>query len=113
MYCKDGTIWQSLSHKHPLHIVGDFNAKLPDYPPEVETHYRSFIRAVRGETHTTSTFSIAGRISKLFTLGCIAQRVNRSIEFDPATGHIKGDDYADYFIKGHRPRKGWECYYKV
>ena len=113
MYCKDGTIWQSLSHKHPLHIVGDFNAKLPDYPPETETHYRSFIRAVRGETQTTSPFSIAGKISKLFTLGCIAQRVNRSIEFDPATGHIKGDDYADYFIKGHRPRKGWECYYKV
>ena len=113
MYCKDGTIWQSLSHKHPLHIVGDFNAKLPDYPPETETHYRSFIRAVRGETQTTSPFAIAGKISQLFTLGCIAQRVNRSIEFDPATGHIKGDDYADYFIKGHRPRKGWECYYKV
>ena len=113
MYCKDGTIWQSLSHKHPLHIVGDFNAKLPDYPPETETHYRSFIRAVRGETQTTSPFAIAGKISQLFTLGCIAQRVNRSIEFDPATGHIKGDDYADYFIKGHRPRKGWECYYQV
>ena len=113
MYCKDGTIWQSLSHKHPLHIVGDFDAKLPDYPPETETHYRSFIRAVRGETQTTSPFSIAGKISQLFTLGCIAQRVNRSIEFDPATGRIKGDDYADYFIKGHRPRKGWECYYSV
>ena len=113
MYCKDGTIWQSLSHKHPLHIVGDFDAKLPDYPPETETHYRSFIRAVRGETQTTSPFSIAGKISQLFTLGCIAQRVNRSIEFDPATGRIKGDDYADYFIKGHRPRKGWEGYYNV
>ena len=113
MYCKDGTVWQSLSHKHPLHLVGDFNAKLPDYPPETETHYRSFIRAVKGETKTTSPFSVGGRISQLFTLGCIAQRVNRSIEFDPATGTIKGDEYASYFIKGHRPRKGWEGYYKV
>ncbi len=113
MYCKDGTIWQSLSHKHPLHIVGDFNAKLPDYPPETETHYRSFIRAVRGETKTTSPFEISGRISQLFTLGCIAQRVNRSIVFNRAKGEIVGDEYANYFIKGPRPRKGWEGYYKV
>ena len=113
MYCKDGTVWQSLSHKHPLHRVGDFDAKLPDYPPETETHYRSFIRAVRGETKTTSPFSVSGRISQLFTLGCIAQRVRRSIVFDPAKGEIVGDEYANYFIKGPRPRKGWEGYYKI
>ena len=113
MYCKDGTVWQSLSHKHPLHIVGDFNAKLPDYPPETETHYRNFIRAVRGETKANSPFSVAGRISQLFALGCIAQRVNRGFDFDPAAGRILGDDYANYFIKGIRPRKGWEGYYNV
>ena len=113
MYCKDGTVWQSLSHKHPLHLVGDFNAKLPDYPPETETHYRNFIRAVRGETKANSPFSVSGRISQLFALGCIAQRVNRGFAFDPAAGKILGDDYADYFIKGIRPRKGWEGYYKV
>ena len=113
MYCKDGTVWQSLSHKHPLHRVGDFDAKLPDYPPETETHYRSFIRAVRGETRTTSPFSVSGRISQLFTLGCIAQRVRRSIVFDPAKGEIVGDEYANYFIKGPRPRKGWEGYYRI
>lgn len=113
MYCKDGTIWQSLSHKHPLHLVGDFNAKLPDYPPETESHYRNFIRAVLGETKTNSPFSVAGRISQLFTLGCIAQRVRRGFVFDPAAGKIVGDDYADYFIKGIPPRKGWEDYYKV
>ena len=113
MYCKDGTVWQSLSHKHPLHLVGDFDAKLPDYPPETETHYRNFIRAVRGETKANSPFSVAGRISQLFALGCIAQRVRRGFEFDPAAGKILGDGYADYFIKGIRPRKGWEGYYNV
>ena len=113
MYCRDGTIWQSLSHKHPLHLVGDFDAKLPDYPPETETHYRSFLRAVKGETATTSPFSVAGRISQLFCLGCIAQRVNRGFEFDVASGRIPGDEYADRFLRGLPPRKGWEQYYSV
>ena len=116
MYQKDGTVWQSLSHRHPLHRVGDFNAKLPDYPAvdeKVHTHYRNFILAVKGETKTTSPFSVGGRISQFFTLGCIAQRVNRSIVFDKAKGEIVGDEYANFFIKGPQPRKGWEGYYKV
>jgi hypothetical protein len=71
------------------------------------------VRAVRGETKTTSPFSVAGKISQLFCLGCIAQRVNRGFEFDVATGKIPGDEYADFFIKGLPPRKGWEQYYKV
>ena len=116
MYQKDGTVWQSLSHRHPLHRVGDYNAKLPDFPSVDEkkhTHYRNFILAVKGETKTTSPFEVGGRISQLFTLGCIAQRVRRSIVFDKAKGEIVGDEYANYFIKGPQPRKGWECYYKV
>ncbi len=113
MYCKDGTVWQSLSHKHPLHVVGDYDAKLPDYPPETETHYRNFIRAVRGETETNSPFSVSGRISQLFALGCIAQRINRGFVFDPAKGEIVGDEYANFFLKGQPPRKGWEHYFKI
>jgi len=116
MYCKDGTVWQSLSHRHPLHLVGDFNAKLPDFPAVDEkshTHYRNFVLAVKGETKTTSPFSVAGPISQLFSLGCIAQRVNRGFTFDREKEVIVGDDYANYFIKGLPPRKGWECYYQV
>ena len=113
MYCRDGMIWQSLSHKHPLHIVGDFNAKLPGYPPETESHYRNFIRAVRGETKANSPFSVAGRLSQLFALGCIAQRINRGFRFDPVKGEAIGDEYASFFLKGQPPRKGWENYFKV
>ena len=116
MYCKDGSVWQSLSHRHPLHRVGDYNAKLPDFPSvdeKTHTHYRNFILAVKGETKTTSPFSVGGRISQLFTLGCIAQRVRRGFTFDPAKGEIVGDEYANFFLKGPAPRKGWECYYKV
>ena len=113
MYQKDGTVWQSLSHRHPLHRVGDYHAKLPDFPHGESSHYRNFILAVKGETKTTSPFSVAGKISQLFTLGCIAQRVRRGFTFDRAKGEIVGDDYANYFIKGPKPRKGWEEYYKV
>ena len=113
MYCKDGTVWQSLSHKHPLHLVGDFNARLPDYPPETETHYRNFIRAVRGETTANSPFSVAAKLSQLFCLGCIAQRVRRDFDFDAASGRIVGDEYADRLLKGLPPRKGWESYYSA
>ena len=113
MYCRDGMVWQSLSHKHPLHVVGDYDARLPDYPAETETHYRNFLLAVKGEQKARSPFEIAAPLSQLFCLGCIAQRVNRSFDFNPATGAIPGDEYANAFLKGPAPRKGWEEYYRV
>jgi len=113
VYCKDGSVWQSLSHKHAIHRVGDYDAKLPDFPNGESSHYRNFILAVKGEKKTTSPFSVAGKISQLFTLGCIAQRVRRGFAFDPVKGQILGDDYAAYFLKGPAPRKGWEEYYTV
>ena len=113
VYQKDGTVWQSLSHKHPLHLVGDHGAKLPDFPHETDSHYRAFIRAVKGETKTTSPFSVAAPLSQLFCLGNVAQRVRRGFAFDPAKGAILGDEYAAYFLKGPAPRTGWEEYYRV
>jgi len=113
VYQKDGTVWQSLSHKHPLHRVGDYEAKLPDFEHGDSSHYRNFIRAVKGEGKTTSPFSVGGRISQLFALGNIASRVRRGFTFDPIKGKIEGDEYASYYLKGPAPRKGWESYYKV
>ena len=113
MYQKDGTVWQSLSHKHPLHVVGDYDRKLPDYPAEFCTHYEGFLRAVRGEMETLSPFSVAAPLSQVFTLACIAQRLDRGFAFDPKAKRIVGDDEADALLKGAPPAKGWECYYKV
>ena len=113
MYQRDGTVWQSLSHKHPLHVVGDYDRKLPDYPAEFCTHYEGFLRAVRGEMETLSPFSVAAPLSQVFTLACIAQRLDRGFAFDPAKKRIVGDDEADALLKGVPPAKGWECYYKV
>ena len=113
MYQRDGTVWQSLSHKHPLHVVGDYERKLPDYPAEFCTHYEGFLRAVRGEMETLSPFSVAAPLSQVFTLACIAQRLDRGFEFDPEKKRIVGDAEADALLKGTPPAKGWECYYKV
>jgi predicted dehydrogenase len=115
MYQRDGTIWQSLSHKHPLHVVGDYNRKLPDYPAEFCTHYEGFLRAVRGEMDTTSPFSVGAPLSQVFALACIAQRLNRGFKFDPGRQEIVGDSEANALLLGPAgcPRKGWEEYYKV
>ena len=115
MYQRDGTIWQSLSHKHPLHVVGDYNRKLPDYPAEFCTHYEGFLRAVRGEMDTTSPFSVGAPLSQVFALACIAQRLNRGFKFDPGRQEIVGDSEANELLLGPAgcPRKGWEEYYKV
>ena len=113
MYQRDGTVWQSLSHKHPLHVVGDYERKLPDYPAEFCTHYEGFLRAIRGEMETLSPFSVAAPLSQVFTLACIAQRLDRGFSFDPGAKQIVGDPEANALLKGAPPAKGWECYYKV
>ena len=112
MYQRDGTIRQSLSHKHPLHVVGDYERKLPDYPAEFCTHYEGFLRAVRGEMETLSPFEVAAPLSQLFTLACIAQRLGRGFRFDTATGTIPGDEEANALLRP-APRRGWEEFYKV
>jgi predicted dehydrogenase len=112
MYQRDGKVWQSLSHKHPLHVVGDYERKLPDYPPEFCTHYEGFLRAVRGEMKTLSPFSVAAPLSQVFTLACLAQRLNRSLKFDPVNKKVIGDAQADALLKTN-PREGWEEFYKV
>jgi hypothetical protein len=112
MYQRDGRVWQSLSHKHPLHVVGDYNRKLPDFPPETCTHYEGFLRAVRGEMETLSPFSVAAPLSQLFTLACIAQRLDRGFRFDPVQKRVIGDDEADGLLR-RAPRKGWESYYRI
>ena len=112
MYQRDGTIWQSLSHKHPLHVVGDYERKLPDYPAEFCTHYEGFLRAVRGEMETTSPFEVAAPLSQVFTLACIAQRIGRGFKFDKSSGTIPDDETANALLR-QAPRKGWDEFYKV
>ncbi len=112
IYQKDGTIWQGLSHSSTLKRVGD-KGRLPEYEKAGANHWRNFLLAVRGEAEAHSPFSVTGPLSQIFCLGVIAQRLNRSFKFDPATKRIVGDAEADALLKGPEPRKGWEEYFEV
>ena len=115
IYMEDGTVWQGCSHEDPLFRVGCAVKDVPAYEPPVEDHWTNFLRAVKGETKVNSPFSVAGPLSQTFCLGCIAQRLNRSICFDPVRREIVGDAEANSLLNGPKgtPRTGWEEYYRV
>lgn len=89
--------------------------KVPEYPKPGSDHYANFLLAVQGIEKTRSPFSVTGPLSEVFCLGCIAQRLNRGIRFDPVTKRIIGDAEADRLLKGAKgtPRKGWEEFYRI
>ena len=112
IYTKGGD-WQGMSHSSTLIRMGDTSGMVPEfYDPKID-HWRNFLLAVKGEDETHSPFRIAGPLSQVFTLGCIAQRLNRSLKFDPAAKRFVGDDEANALLKGPEPRKGWEEYFNV
>lgn len=85
--------------------VGDYDRELSDAPTAFYTHHEGFLRAVRGEMDTLSPFKVAP-LSQLFTLACIAQRIDRGFAFDKATGSILGATEANAFLRNHRARDG-------
>ena len=115
IYMSDGTVWQGCSHADPLFRVGCAVNDVPAYERPIENHWRNFLRAVKGETKPNSPFSVAGPLSQVFCLGCIAQRLNRSIDFDPSRREIVGDAEANALLNGPKgtPRAGWEEYYRI
>ena len=118
IWMEDGSAWQGGSHNTPLRLCGDPKAEIPDWEHRdggcnwPNQHYENFLRAVRGEIATTSPFEVAGPLSQVFTLGCIAQRLNRSLRFDPAKKEFVGDAEANALL-APAPRKGWEEYYRI
>ena len=111
---KDGTFWQGGSHGSAI-LMCNTDGKVPDYPKRGSNHYANFLLAVMGREETRSPFSVAAPLSEVFCLGCIAQRLNRGIKFDPAAKQIVGDSEANALLKGSKgtPRKGWEEFYRV
>jgi len=112
IYMKDGTVWQGCSHADPMFRVGQFGQKMPAYEDPIENHYKNFLRAVKGETKTNSPFSVAGPLSQVFTLGCIAQRLNRTLKFDPVKKSFV-DDWDANALLNPPVRHGWEQYYAI
>ena len=110
----DGTAWQGGSHSSAIFMCGT-DGKVPEYPKPGSNHYKNFLLAVMGLEETRSPFSVSAPLSEVFCLGCIAQRLNRGVKFDPAKKQIVGDAEANALLKGSKgtPRKGWEEFYRV
>jgi len=76
------------------------------------THHENFILACLGEEKTRSPFSVAGPLSQMFALGCMAQRLGGTFEFDRTTKQITNNKNANSLLKDE-VRKGWEQYYNI
>ena len=117
IYSKNLT-FKGASHGSTLSIIPDEKArdmanKLPEYPKSTSNHYANFLLACQGKEEARSPFEIAGPLSQVFCLGVMAQRLNTKITFDRDTKRVTNDAFADAFLVGHPPRKGWEEFYKI
>lgn len=117
IYSKELT-FKGGSHGSTLSIIPEEKAKemakkLPEVPKSPSNHYENFMLACLGKEKTRSPFEISGPLSQVFSLGVMAQRLNRKIVFDRNTKRITNDAFADAFLVGIPPRKGWEEFYKL
>ena len=113
IYLADGTVWEGMSHSSTIFRTGDPTATVPAFEDPKVDHWRNFLLAVLGRDTVHSPFRVAGPLSEVFTLGCIAQRLNRGFRFDPVKRQAVGDEEANRLLAGPAPRKGWEEYFKV
>lgn len=117
IYSKELT-FKGGSHGSTLTIIPEEKAKemekkLPEVPKSPSNHFANFLLACQGKEKTRSPFEISGPLSQVFCLGVAAQRLNRKIVFDRKTQHVTNDAFADAFLTGAPPRKGWEDYYVI
>ena len=117
IYSKE-LIFKGGSHGSTLSIIPDEKAKemekkLPEVPKSPSNHFANFLLACQGLEKTRSPFEIAGPLSQVFCLGVAAQRLNRKIVFDRETKRVINDPFADAYLVGTPPRKGWEHFYEI
>ncbi len=117
IYRADGVCFKGSSHGSALAVIqndkADKAGKLPDFEKRQPDHFMDFALGVKGEKSCNSRFEVAGELSKVLCLGCIAQRLKSSFKFDRKTETIPDNAIANQLLVGPPPRKGWEAYYKV
>jgi predicted dehydrogenase len=114
-----GYVFQGNSHEAKLQIIPYEKYKellktgsVPRNFGKNSNHYENFINACRGTEKTNSPFSVAGPLSQMLTLGCIAQRLGGTLKFDREKKQITNNELANSLLKDN-VRKGWEQYYKL
>lgn len=106
------------SHGSTLSIIPadkakEMEHKLPAVPVSPSNHFANFLLACQGKETTRSPFDIAGTLSQVLCLGVMAQRLNRKLIFNRETKRIVNDRFADAWLTGLPPRKGWEQFYTL
>ena len=117
IYSKELT-FKGGSHGSTLSIIPgekakEMEKKLPEVPESPSNHFANFLLACQGKEKTRSPFEVSAPLSQVFCLGVAAQRLNRKIVFDRETKRVTNDAFADAFLTGEPPRKGWEDFYKI
>lgn len=100
----------------PPEKMEEMKSKLPDLPesPTSKSHMANFLLASTGkDPYCNSSFDITAPLTQVFMLGCIAQRLGGTFEFDTKKKKITNNKRANELLKGNPPRKGWEEYYKL
>ncbi|MDR1497888.1 MAG: Gfo/Idh/MocA family oxidoreductase [Puniceicoccales bacterium] len=70
-------------------------------------HYNNWLNAIRTGTKATSDFAYSGKFAEIMLLGVIAQRLGRSLVWDPVKGAFKNDDEANRLVKAPPATKGF------
>jgi hypothetical protein len=70
-------------------------------------HIRNLLEGITNGGKVNADVDTGYKSTLLVQLGNIAQRVGRSLEIDPDTGHITGDEEAIQYW-GRTYEKGWE-----
>jgi len=80
------------------------------YPRIKGGHYRNWIDAIRAGSPATLSSPITGicePFAEVVMLGCIAQRLGRTLNWDAAAGAFTGDAEANALLKAPAPRAGF------
>jgi predicted dehydrogenase len=62
-------------------------------------HHRNWLDAIRNGGKAVSDFAYSGPFSEIMLLGVIAQRLGRSLEWDPAKAEFINDNEANLLVK--------------
>lgn len=114
----EGLTFKGGSHGSTLQIIPaavakDMAGKLPQVPKSPSNHFANFLKSAMGQETCRSNFAVAGPLCQAMAIGIIAQQVNASVKFDPATRRITNHKVADELLKGAPPRKEWEQFYRM
>jgi len=91
----------SLSKRGKIEILGPRNAKiekLPELPPNKPKHVENFLEAIKTGRKPNAGIEEAHRSVALVHLGNLAVRLGRSLNLDPQTEQILGDEEANRLL---------------